>query len=73
MINDDDKFGVLDTNYLLIHHHNSSSLFHFSDTDKTNYASSLPEKTREMEEYGKANLQVFQYMLNTNSVFVEKY
>lgn len=72
LINDDDKIGVLDNNFLLImKDREESKLFKYQDLDKTNYIKDYPEKGKEMEVYGKSNMQVFQYLLLNNKQFIE--
>ncbi|KAA3650982.1 MAG: alkaline phosphatase family protein [Bacteroidetes bacterium] len=73
-INGDDKLGVLDTSMLLILRQEKNSeplLFNYAKLDKTNYANEQKEKVQEMENYGKANLQVYQYLLKNNLLFEE--
>lgn len=73
IINDDDKIGVLDTTHLLIlKEDNQMSLFHYLDSDKTDYSKSLPEKTEAMSTYAKSNLQVFQDMLLEDQQFIQQ-
>ena len=67
IINDDDKFGVLDTTQLLIIKKDEQpKLYNYSDKDPKNYAKTYSEKAKKMETYAKSNLQVFQYMLLNN-------
>lgn len=71
-INDDDKFGVLDQEYLFIHNDKKEpELFHYPNHDRTNYISSFPEKAQQMEIYAKSNLQVFQEMVLNNQMQVK--
>ncbi len=71
-INDDDRIGVLDENFLLIIRDDETmSLFKYRDLDKMNYVDDYPEKREEMERYAKSNMQVFQYMLLNNKQFIE--
>lgn len=68
-INDDDKIGVLDQEYLLIMNDNKeTALYHYRDSDTKNYIEVFPAKAIEMESYAKSNLQVFQDMLLNNQV-----
>lgn len=72
LINDDDKIGILDNEFLLIWRNNDDSkLFRYPHSDKKNYRKDYPEKALEMEKYAKSNMQVFQYMLLNNKLFVE--
>ena len=62
IINDDDKFGVLDTTHLLIIKKDEQpKLYNYQNDELTN--SFKQDKATEMETYGKSNLQVFQWML----------
>ncbi|MBN2521979.1 MAG: sulfatase-like hydrolase/transferase [Bacteroidales bacterium] len=71
-INDDDKIGVLDENFLLIIRDDENmSLHKYRDLDNINYVKEYPEKREEMELYAKSNMQVFQYMLLNNKQFIE--
>lgn len=70
IISDNDKFGVLDTQNLLIIKEDSKHLYHYSTGDKTDYSGQQPGLAKEMEDYGKANLQVFQYMMLHNKTWV---
>ncbi len=68
-INDDDKYGVLDNEYLLIvNNKKDTELFHYPNRDLTNYVSSMPQKVQEMNNYARSNLQVFQEMLLDNQI-----
>lgn len=72
IINDDDKIGVLDNDFLLIMKDNGDlKLFKYRNSDKKNYLGDYPEKAKEMEVYAKSNMQVFQYMLLNNMQFVK--
>jgi len=71
MINDDDKFGVLDTTHLLIVKKNEQAkLYNYQQNELTNSFDSNKEKATEMEIYGKSNLQVFQWMLLNNKTSI---
>ena len=64
IINDDDKFGVLDTTHLLIIKKDEQpKLYNYQNNELTNSFKQNKDKTTEMETYGKSNLQVFQWML----------
>ncbi len=66
-INDDDKIGVLDKEYLLIiNDKKETGLYHYPDQNTKNLMNDFQEKAKFMEEYAKANLQVFQWMINHN-------
>lgn len=71
IINDDDKFGVLDNDYLLIvRQDNSAKLFNYLHNDKKDYIKDFPDMAYEMETYGKSHLQLFQYLLHNNKQYV---
>ncbi len=71
LINDDDKIGVLDTNqYLIFSPKTESKLFNYNNIDLTNYINKYKDKAIEMEDYAKANMQVFQYMQLNNKTKV---
>lgn len=72
LLNDDDKIGVLDSEYLLIMKPGEASkLYHYTNLDRTNYARNYPDKVRGMEAYAKSQMQVFQDMLIRKQTFVE--
>lgn len=64
----DDKFAVLDTEWLLIVNYNDSNpskLFKYKNKDRKDYSKEQPEKVKEMRAYGESNLQACQYILRT--------
>ena len=68
-INDDDKFGVLDKEHLLIVKENSpSSLFKYRKFNKKNYKNAYLPLANDMEKYAKSNMQVFQYISLKNKI-----
>ncbi|PCI94678.1 MAG: hypothetical protein COB15_13560 [Flavobacteriales bacterium] len=72
MINDDDKFGVLDTTHLLIVKKDEQpKLFNYQNKELTNSFDQNKDKATEMETYGKSNLQVFQYMLLNGKTIIK--
>jgi len=67
-INDDDKIGVLDKNFLLIlNDKKETGLYDYPNHNTNNLIKEFPEKAKFMEDYAKANLQVFQWMINHNA------
>jgi phosphoglycerol transferase MdoB-like AlkP superfamily enzyme len=63
-VNDDDKIGVLnDALFLIMKDKETAKLYKYKNNDKTNYVKEYPEIVNNMQEYAKANMQVFQYML----------
>ncbi len=65
IINDDDKIGILDTNYFCIMKGDDSKLqlYKYQTKDRTNYFKQNKTKAFEMVEFAKANMQVFQKMI----------
>lgn len=73
IINDDDKFGVLDTSHLLIvKKEEQPKLYNYQKNELTNSLEQNKSKATEMEIYGNSNLQVFQWMLLNNKTFTDK-
>jgi len=70
VINDDDKFGVLDTTHLLIVKKDQPPQL-FNHKDKALNNSFDQNKASAMETYGKSNLQVFQWMLLNNKTKIK--
>lgn len=63
-INNDDKMGVLDNEWLLIFYpKGNSKLFKYKNNNLYDFSKKEIIKAKEMETYAKCNLQVFQYML----------
>jgi phosphoglycerol transferase MdoB-like AlkP superfamily enzyme len=71
-INHEDKFGVLDREYLLIlKKEGGKALYKYRDNDKQDYQIEYAAKVREMEDYIYANLQVFQFLMRSDKRFYE--
>jgi phosphoglycerol transferase MdoB-like AlkP superfamily enzyme len=66
IINDDDKVGILDTDYLCIMKNNGAKLelYKYKEQDKSNYFDQEKEKALEMADYAKSNMQVHQIMIS---------
>lgn len=66
IINDDDKVGILDTDYLCIMKNNGAKLelYKYKEQDKFNYFDQEKEKALEMADYAKSNIQVHQIMIS---------
>jgi phosphoglycerol transferase MdoB-like AlkP superfamily enzyme len=66
IINDDDKVGILDTDYLCIMKNNGAKLelYKYKEQDKFNYFDQEKEKALEMADYAKSNMQVHQIMIS---------
>ena len=72
MINDDDKIGILDNEFLMILKNSKNySLYKYKTLDKTNYGNNYPEKENEMALYTKSFLQVSQDMINNDQQYIE--
>jgi phosphoglycerol transferase MdoB-like AlkP superfamily enzyme len=72
LLNDDDKVGVLDNEYLLIMKQGETpKLYHHANLDRTDYTRNYPLKVEEMQHYAKSQMQVYQDMLVGRKTFVE--
>lgn len=72
IINDDDKIGVLDNQFLLIMKEGEKSkLYEYKNHDKSNFIDKFSDKAKEMEIYAKSNMQVYQNMIIYNETYVE--
>ncbi|MFV0530675.1 MAG: LTA synthase family protein [Flavobacteriales bacterium] len=63
ILNDDDKIGIIDTNYFCLMKNDDVKLYKYRDGDKTDYAAQHPDIARDMTDFAKANMQVFQNMI----------
>ncbi|RPH29176.1 MAG: LTA synthase family protein [Bacteroidales bacterium] len=73
IINDNDKIGVLDNEFLLIMKEGEKSkLYKYRYHDRKNYIDEFKEKVNEMEVFAKSNLQVCQDMITNNETYVEQ-
>jgi phosphoglycerol transferase MdoB-like AlkP superfamily enzyme len=67
LINDDDKFGVLDTeNLLIIKKEGTPKMYNYKNKNLNNIYFPKQTKANQMELFGKANMQVYQYLLDNN-------
>lgn len=65
LLNDDDKVGVIDSEFLLIMRENEpSKLYKYKLADKTDYAALFPNKVADMEHYAKTHMQAAQALLH---------
>lgn len=72
IINADDKFGVLNEQWLLIIRNDGSKALHkYKQKDLMDYQNDFPELVNEMEQYGKSQLQAYQYLKDQNMLFIE--
>jgi phosphoglycerol transferase MdoB-like AlkP superfamily enzyme len=71
-INHEDKFGIIDQDYLLIlKQDKEKALFKYRDKDKKDYKDKQQQLVNEMEEYTISNLQVFQYLMQSETRYIE--
>jgi phosphoglycerol transferase MdoB-like AlkP superfamily enzyme len=71
-INHEDKFGVISRDYLLImKNDNGNALYKYQDKDKKDYQDEQQQLVKEMEEYTISNLQVFQYLMQSDTRHIE--
>jgi phosphoglycerol transferase MdoB-like AlkP superfamily enzyme len=69
-VNDDNKIGVLSREFLLIFGPDRETKLHrYLGSDTRNYITEFGEEAASMEEYARANMQVFQYMILRNMQF----
>lgn len=62
--NADDKYGVIDTSWLLIVRNDKfKGLYKYKNSDVTNYANEHKSIVNKMQSYAESNLQTFQYLL----------
>lgn len=60
----DDKFGVIDNNWLYIYRKNNrSGLYKYTDKNKENFIEKHPKIGKKMKNYAISNLQTYQYLL----------
>ena len=62
----DDKYGVLDGDWLLINKPSEEQigLYKYREKDRKNYVSDYPEVAKEMQKYGESAWQVSEYQLD---------
>jgi phosphoglycerol transferase MdoB-like AlkP superfamily enzyme len=71
-INHEDKFGVIDDEYMLIlKKEGDKALYRYRNRDKNDYYQEQQQRAREMEEYTLSNLQVFQYLMQSEKRYIE--
>jgi len=71
-VNHEDKFGVIDQDYLLIlKQDGEKALYKYRDKDKKDYKDEQKQLVNDMEEYTISNLQVFQYLMQSDKRFIE--
>jgi|TARA_B100000795_G_C22804731_1_gene444087 phosphoglycerol transferase MdoB-like AlkP superfamily enzyme len=62
LINDDDKIGVLDSTYFCVIKEDKLQLHKYRNRDTKDYFLEKEDKAKKMEEFGKANIQLYQRM-----------
>lgn len=72
VINDDDKIGVLDSNYFCIVKSDRLLLHKYRNKGVTDYFEENKAKATEMADFGKANIQLYQEMLREKSTCLIK-
>lgn len=58
--NVDDKFAVIDQEWLLIVREDQVGLYNYPDKDKKSYAEEQADRARKMREYAEAQMQMYQ-------------
>ncbi|MHC1777696.1 MAG: LTA synthase family protein [Lentimicrobium sp.] len=72
MVNSIDSYGVIGKEFFLIGKHDGSSkLFKYRNGSMKDYSRQYPEIKKQMDEYARCNLQVFQYINDNARQFVE--
>ncbi|MCO5252140.1 MAG: sulfatase-like hydrolase/transferase [Candidatus Kapabacteria bacterium] len=72
ILNNDDKIGVINHEYLLILKKDIRTLFRYSQNDKKNCCDEENQLADEMELYARSQLQTYQYLLKTNKLYINK-
>lgn len=71
-INHEDKFGVINQEYLLImKNDDGKALYKYRNMDKKDYRNEQQQLLHEMEEYTISNLQVFQLLMQSEKRYIE--
>jgi phosphoglycerol transferase MdoB-like AlkP superfamily enzyme len=66
IVNDDDKIGVLnDSLFLIMKEGEPSKLYRYKNKNTQDFSSDYPAMVADMELYAKANLQTYQYLLDS--------
>lgn len=56
---------------MILKQDNEKALFKYRDEDKKNYKDEQQQLVHEMEDYTVSNLQVFQYLMQNGTRFIE--
>jgi phosphoglycerol transferase MdoB-like AlkP superfamily enzyme len=72
MVNSIDNYGVIGKEFfLIVKHDGTSKLFRYHGGSMKDYSGQFPEIKRQMDEYARCNLQVFQYINDNRRQFVK--
>jgi phosphoglycerol transferase MdoB-like AlkP superfamily enzyme len=72
-VNHEDRFGVIDNDYMLILNKNGDkALYRYRNKDMNDYKDEQSKLVSDMEEYTLSNLQVFQYLMQSEKRFIDK-
>jgi phosphoglycerol transferase MdoB-like AlkP superfamily enzyme len=72
MVNSIDSYGVIGKEFfLIVKHDGSSKLFRYRNGNMKDYSRQYAEIRKQMDEYARCNLQVFQYINDNGRQFVE--
>jgi phosphoglycerol transferase MdoB-like AlkP superfamily enzyme len=70
--NHEDQFGVIDKEFLLILKQDGEKfLYKYPEKDKKDYKDEYPDAVRQMEDYSLSNIQVFQYLMQSDKRFYQ--
>lgn len=71
-VNSIDNYGVIGRKFfLIVKHDGSSALYIYRYGSMKDYSQKFPEIKKQMDEYARCNLQVFQYINDNKRQFVE--
>lgn len=71
--NVDDKYGVIDKDWLLIVKNNGKSgLYKYQNQDLKNYIEEQPRLSAEMKKYAESNIQSYQYILSSKKTKIKQ-
>ncbi|MFH1121991.1 MAG: LTA synthase family protein [Bacteroidota bacterium] len=72
MVNSFDKYGVIGKKFfLIVKHDGSSKFFKYKTGSLKDYSIRFSEIKKQMDEYGRSNLQVFQFINDNHRQFVK--
>lgn len=71
-VNSIDNYGVIGKKFfLIVKHDGSSTLFKYRQGDMKDYSRQFPEVKKQMDDYARSNLQVFQYINDNDRQFIK--